>query len=154
MHNSPIPTLPPFPNPCFWAYPLCPSSIKLLCPPPSLVPKPWVRSPEVDHFNSASWIFFKKDLRPGDPRTSDRGLNPDQPAGLRTLVNTAIISHAPSSTPHFCSLPISSESIWCGPLKYCTWPCSVCGTSQYDTLDLCCRSVPLWWIHGENCTII
>lgn len=117
MHNSPIPTLPPFPKPCFWTHPLCPSSIKPLCPPPSLVPKPWVCSPEVDHFNSASWIFFKKDLRPGDPRTSDRGLNPDQPAGLRALVNTAIISHAPFSTPQFCSLPIRHREYLIRPTK-------------------------------------
>lgn len=59
-----------------------------------------VWSPEVDHFNSASQIFFKKkDQRPGDLRTGDRWLNPGWPVRTWALVNTAIISHALISPP-------------------------------------------------------
>lgn len=72
-----------------------------------------VLRPEVDHFNSASQIFFKKDPRPGDLRTGDRCVNSGRPARTRTLVNTAIISHA-LIPPQALLFPThNGASIWC-----------------------------------------
>lgn len=72
-----------------------------------------VLRPEVDHFNSASRIFFKKDSRPGDLRTGDRWVNLGRPAWTRVNVNTANVSHALIPPEHYGVPPHNHTSMWC-----------------------------------------
>ncbi len=69
-----------------------------------------VRSPEVDHFNSASQIFFK---RTWDPETSEpvtaRWTRTDQP-GPGARVNTANVSQSLIPPERFCSLPTTAQA--------------------------------------------